>query len=997
MNSGPGGKSPAQGPLTSDLELEADNVLLITVKHQDPTPGITSRPPVQAWTDQELVKKDPDKIKADMAAKVAPIDNLDVKGPGKNYLRPNDPTKPPSEEIRSSSKTDSSGTPATTKKDAAASRRGSLVHSVRHGVRHFMHWSGWYDSSFTVTVRRFIRGRAFAIVAMVCLMLALFLSDVFVLAQVSTNVEQDAILTFVFVVFAVEFFGLVLTDASYLFGFFFWMDLVGTISMIFDISYLLGINAKEPERRNTDSGRENLIVVRLARAAKLGARAGRLSRVLKLLRFLPFLYNSDQSSDNVKMARVISNQLTNVISTRVAFLSICIVIFLPFLGMWTYPEMDDSMGAWTQLLGSNAQDYVDERERAPQIAANLTAMQNRLTSELLRFTDFYKDNSYGPFHCCYGVKRSDDEFNCDPAVVTALSTPFTAPGRQSSIREVSQENFQASFDLSTPRQLEAAGNIILFVLIMLIMIVFGLVTSSSISVIALEPLERMLSMVREKCHQIFKYTSPLLEKDDEDGEEEDFDDMEHSSEFVILEKVVSKLAAIADLATTRGEPEVRENMDENEIMALNWMQGQPVVNPGGRGSKNAAAHRGSLGETPAMISQADTMSHPGEVEAPTPRENETSPEMSKMSIPEEVKESLLGELFDAFSLPKTATHKMVTLHIILNRDGCNTWLRSNVQESHLVKFVTNAEAGYMPNPWHNFSHALDTLYSVDRFMNVMEAHYFMSEVSQFWLMISAVGHDIGHTGVNNQFLVETADELALRYNDRSPLENMHCARLFQVISDPEANVFAQVDKDLYKEMRKGMINAILHTDVVKHNEMIKELNILYQMNSEVFDCPSGVSEELIQVLQTPANTQLMVNALLHCGDIGNPMKPWELCKSYADKILDEFFAQGDREKELGIPVQVLNDRDKVSRPNSQIGFIEFVIAGMAESMVNLFPTLDSLSDNLRDNVERWLKLWVESTEPSAEDEKRVTGRVSKVTAKLKAVMRGNRGSSECNQ
>merc|ERR1719491_921139 len=136
---------------------------------------------------------------------------------------------------------------------------------------------------------------------MICLMLALFLSDLFVLVQVTSNVEQDVILTIVFAVFALEFFGLLMTDASYIFGFFFWMDLVGTISMIFDISYLLGIDAEKPEISNTDNNRDNLIVVRLARAAKLGARAGRLSRVLKLLRFMPFLYNSDQT-DNVKMA-----------------------------------------------------------------------------------------------------------------------------------------------------------------------------------------------------------------------------------------------------------------------------------------------------------------------------------------------------------------------------------------------------------------------------------------------------------------------------------------------------------------------------------------------------------------------------------------------------------------------------------------------------------------------------------------------------------------------
>ncbi|CAK9039592.1 unnamed protein product [Durusdinium trenchii] len=43
------------------------------------------------------------------------------------------------------------------------------------------------------------------------------------------------------------------------------------------------------------------------------------------------------------------------------------------------------------------------------------------------------------------------------------------------------------------------------------------------------------------------------------------------------------------------------------------------------------------------------------------------------------------------------------------------------------------------------------------------------------------------------------------------------------------------------------------------------------------------------------------------------------------------------EKERGIPVQMLNDREKVNRPNSQVGFIEFVICPMAESITNIFP------------------------------------------------------------
>merc|ERR1719313_596459 len=172
-------------------------------------------------------------------------------------------------------------------------------------------------------MRRLFRGRAFAILTMFSLFIALFFADLCMIIQVPSDTPANVILSLVFIIFLAEFLGLAATDASYMFSFFFWMDLLGTVSMIFDISYLLGNDAESSEKYTGQQGQENLIVVRAARATKLGARAGRLSRVMKLLRFLPFVNNGSQESD-VKMARVISSQLTNVLSTRVAFLTICI-------------------------------------------------------------------------------------------------------------------------------------------------------------------------------------------------------------------------------------------------------------------------------------------------------------------------------------------------------------------------------------------------------------------------------------------------------------------------------------------------------------------------------------------------------------------------------------------------------------------------------------------------------------------------------------------------
>merc|ERR1712050_579394 len=100
--------------------------------------------------------------------------------------------------------------------------------------------------------------------------------------------------------------------------------------------------------------------------------------------------------------------------------------------------------------------------------------------------------------------------------------------------------------------------------------------------------------------------------------------------------------------------------------------------------------------------------------------------------------------------------------------------------------------------------------------------------------IAAVSHDIGHPGVNYGFLLEVRHDLALQYNDISPLENMHCAKLYTIVSNPTTNVFAQLPKDQYKEARMTCIETILHTDMANHMGMVKALQMVFQVNSEVF-------------------------------------------------------------------------------------------------------------------------------------------------------------------
>ena len=77
--------------------------------------------------------------------------------------------------------------------------------------------------------------------------------------------------------------------------------------------------------------------------------------------------------------------------------------------------------------------------------------------------------------------------------------------------------------------------------------------------------------------------------------------------------------------------------------------------------------------------------------------------------------------------------------------------------------------------------------------------------------------------VLGRWQINARTELALRYNDISPLENHHCSVAFNILEDPTANIFRLMDRDTFKSVREGMIRCILATDMARHNEIVNQL------------------------------------------------------------------------------------------------------------------------------------------------------------------------------
>jgi len=307
-----------------------------------------------------------------------------------------------------------------------------------------------------------------------------------------------------------------------------------------------------------------------------------------------------------------------------------------------------------------------------------------------------------------------------------------------------------------------------------------------------------------------------------------------------------------------------------------------------------------------------------------------------------------------------------------------------VDNSKLRSFVQTVAAGYVQNPYHNYLHAVDVAHTIFRYLDLLQAERFLSMLDQFALLVASIGHDLGHVGLNNSFLTEVHHELAIRYNDRSPLENMHCCKLFEILAKPELNVLANAATDQFRDVRKTIIDVILHTDITQHPGMAKELELLYEMNSKVFEAASTEGKDAeLDILSSNENKNLILKVLLHSADISNPTKPWNICREWALRVLDEYANQGDQEKQMGIPVQALNDRDKVNRPVSQIGFIEFIITPWWVAKVKVFPELIDSCLLLEGNLSEWERIWLEESNPAEAEREKVKERVQKIVASLR--------------
>ena len=141
--------------------------------------------------------------------------------------------------------------------------------------------------------------------------------------------------------------------------------------------------------------------------------------------------------------------------------------------------------------------------------------------------------------------------------------------------------------------------------------------------------------------------------------------------------------------------------------------------------------------------------------------------------------------------------------------------------------------------------------------------------------------------------------------------------------------------------------SILATDLALHFQIAPALTTLA---SNVRQSP----EVLQKLVQDPKNLHLLQAGIMTSSDLGNATKPWECHRFVSQLIAEEFWTQGDIEKqELNLEPQPMFDRS-VALSTVQIDFLDNLCLPLYRDMAMFSVELQPLLDGSQKNREKWL-------------------------------------------
>ncbi|PWA27186.1 hypothetical protein CCH79_00013913 [Gambusia affinis] len=399
-------------------------------------------------------------------------------------------------------------------------------------------------------------------------------------------------------------------------------------------------------------------------------------------------------------------------------------------------------------------------------------------------------------------------------------------------------------------------------------------------------------------------------------------------------------------------------------------------------------------EIPSPTLKEKSMSHISGVRKLSHSSSLSSASMPRFGVNTDHEDELAKELEDlnkwSFNIFKVAEFSnnrplsCIMYAIFQERELLKTF---RIPVDTFVTYVMTLEDHYHGNvAYHNSLHAADVAQSTHVLLSTPALDAVFTDLEILAALFAAAIHDVDHPGVSNQFLINTSErttacasisasyfvplvftsptssssesdsELALMYNDESVLENHHLAVGFKLLHQENCDIFQNLTKRQRQSLRKLVIDMVLATDMSKHMTLLADLKTMVETKKVT---SSGVLlldhyTERIQVLRN----------MVHCADLSNPTKPLPLYRQWTERIMEEFFRQGDKERERGMEISAMCDKHTASVEKSQVGFIDYIVHPLWETWADLVhPDAQEILDTLEENRDWYLNTMPQSPSP----------------------------------
>ncbi|GMS99649.1 hypothetical protein PENTCL1PPCAC_21824, partial [Pristionchus entomophagus] len=276
----------------------------------------------------------------------------------------------------------------------------------------------------------------------------------------------------------------------------------------------------------------------------------------------------------------------------------------------------------------------------------------------------------------------------------------------------------------------------------------------------------------------------------------------------------------------------------------------------------------------------------------------------------------------------------------------------------LTRFILTVRKNYRKVAYHNWAHGWSVAHAMFVLLNSTDI---FTPFEALALFISCICHDLDHRGKNNAYMKNMSTPLAAIYST-SVMEHHHFNQTVTILQQDGHNILKSMTSEEYKKALAAIKHCILATD----------LALFFPNRARL----AGLVAEGNFDLEEIEHRKLLKGILMTGCDLIASAKPWVIQTETVKVIFEEFYDQGDAERNNGKEPIAMMDRTKAHElPQMQVGFMRGICVPCYDVIAQVIPEVGKLRDQCEFNAKMWEQLADEQKmkQMAIEDDKKQNG------------------------